>query len=102
ATAAEQRGRALRLFVVLGASRVAGKNRDELSAVYIACGRLAFDRDAVVGELVRDAVQVVAEPVPDAREVGMPIRCARRGAVWLRRRVRRARPTRRSRLLREN
>ena len=99
--APEQRRRAFRLLVVLRAIVQPRKHGDELAAVQIARDGCALDRDAVVGDLVRHAVQVVAERIPDAGEIRMSIGRARRRASRLRRRVGGARPLTRSASLRE-
>src|SRR5947199_4115841 len=81
---AEQSRRTFRLLVIQRAIGVSRKSGDRGSAVKIARRAFTFDRQTVIGDLIWNPEQIVAQSIPDARQVRVTVRSPRRRAGGIR------------------
>src|SRR5262249_23828662 len=84
---AQKGSRAFGLFVIQRARCVAGESRNRRAAMKVTRVVFVFNRDAIVGNLIWDSKQIVAETIPHTGQVRMPARRAGRNTGGLRRSV---------------
>ena len=81
---AEQRSRTFRLLVIQWTICIPGESRDERTTVKVARQVFTFNRQTVVGDLIWNPEQIIAEAIPYTGQVRMAVRSPRRDASGLR------------------